>query len=127
MTKILLAEDDVAISNMYKLKFEDDGFSVVQAFDGEEALQKTKVEKPDIVLLDVMMPKKEGTEVLVALKGDPETKDIPVVFLTNLGGRIEDTEAAQALGAEDLIVKSLATPAEVLVKIKEVLGQRKKA
>lgn len=122
--KILLAEDDAAISEMYKIKFEDEGFLVVQAFNGEEAVKKAKEEKPDIILLDVMMPKKEGTAVLVELKGDPDTKGIPVIFLTNLGGRIEDTKAAQELGAVDFLVKSQVTPTEVIAKIKEVLGRK---
>ena len=126
MTKILLAEDDAAIAEMYKLKFEDEGFSVVHAPDGEDALVKAKKEKPDLILLDVVMPKKEGTEVIVDLKADPATKNIPVIFLTNLGGRIEDTQAAQGLGAEDLIVKSTVTPKDVIAKVREVLERREK-
>jgi len=124
MSKILIAEDDVAIAGMYKMKLEDGGFSVVHALDGEEALKKAKEDKPDLILLDIIMPKKEGTEVLVELKGDPATKDIPVIFLTNLGGRIEDTNAAQELGAEDLIVKSMVTPKDVIEKVREVLARR---
>lgn len=125
MAKILLAEDDDALAGMYKMKFEDEGFMVARAANGEEALLMAKSEKPDIILLDVMMPKKEGTEVLIELKGDETTKNIPVIFLTNLGGRMEDTKAAQELGAEDFIVKSLVTPKDVVAKVREVLENRK--
>jgi len=123
MVKVLIVEDDRALAEMYKMKFEDEGFEVRHAEDGVDALIKVKEFKPDIVLLDVMMPKKEGTEVLVELKNDPVLRDIPVIFLTNIGGRVEDTEAAQSLGAEDLLVKSLVTPAEVIAKVREVLAK----
>ena len=69
------------------------------------------------------MPKKDGIEALTDLKADPKTKDIPVIFLTNLGGRVEDTKAAQEMGAEDLIVKSSVVPKEVIAKVKEVLAR----
>ena len=120
MIKVLICEDDAAISEMYKMKFEDEGFSVLQAFDGEETVKKAKEEKPDIILLDVMMPKKEGPQVLLDFKNDEATQGIPVIFLTNIGGRIEDTKAAQELGVEDLIVKSKVIPQDVIVKVREV-------
>lgn len=125
MPKVLLVEDDPAIAEMYKIRFEAEGFSVIRVLDGDEALTISQKELPDIILLDVMMPKKDGTEVLIELKKDPKTKAIPVIFLTNLGGRMEDTKAAQDLGAEDLIFKALTTPQEVVEKIKKVLDKHR--
>lgn len=125
MTKVLLAEDDLAVLEMYKLKFEEEGFTVLSASNGEEAVVKAKQEKPDIIFLDVLMPQKEGHQVLLELKEYEATKNIPVVFLTNLGDRIEDVRAAQELGAEDLIVKAHVTPTEVVAKAKEFLGRQR--
>lgn len=121
MSKILIVEDDSSISEMYKIKFESEGFVVSLAPDGEEGLKKAKAEGPDLILLDVLMPKKDGTETLIELKKDPITKDIPVIFLTNLGGRNEDLTAARELGAEDLVVKAQTTPSEVVEKARAVL------
>lgn len=123
---ILLAEDDQVISEMYTAKFKASGFRVLLAEDGEEAIRLVREEHPDIALLDVIMPKKEGTEVIMEMKADPEVKDIPVIFLTNLGGRTEDTEAGLALGAVDFITKAEVTPQKILDRVMEVLGIKNK-
>jgi len=102
--KILLAEDDDFIQKAYSAGFKQAGFDVVVASDGEEALTKIADEKPDIILLDLVMPKKNGFEVLKEVKSDDALKNIPVLVLTNLG---QDTDVAECkrLGAEDYILK----------------------
>ena len=82
--KILIAEDDPFLSQMYSEKLEMSGYSVILAVDGEEALDKMKLTKPDLLLLDIMMPKKDGFEVLASKSTDDSIKDIPVIVLTNL-------------------------------------------
>lgn len=119
---ILLAEDDFMLAEMYKTKFTKEGFQVFLACDGEEALRVARKHHPDIALLDILMPKKDGIEVAVEMKADSKLQDIPVIFLTNLGGREEDTEAGRALGALDVITKANVTPQKVSDKIKDVLG-----
>lgn len=123
---ILLAEDDPMLADMYKTKFVAEGFHVLLADDGEVALRLAKEGHPDIALLDIIMPKKEGIEVLSDMKEDPEMKDIPVIFLTNLGGRGEDTEAGVALGAEDVITKAQVTPQKIVDRVMSVLKKRGK-
>ncbi|SRR6266481_7678549 len=124
--KILLAEDDAAIAQVYQIKLKSEGFDVVWVPDGEAALIKVREFKPDIILLDVIMPKMEGTEVIIELKKDEELKDIPVIFLTNAGGGgVEDVQAARDIGAEDLIVKASVIPSDVAMKVREVLAKKK--
>jgi two-component system alkaline phosphatase synthesis response regulator PhoP len=120
--KILLAEDDAVLAEMYKTKFTIEGFQVFLAEDGVEALSMARKNHPDIALLDILMPKKDGIEVAVEMKADSKLQDIPIIFLTNLGGREEDTEAGKALGALDVITKAGVTPQKVTDKIKDILG-----
>lgn len=120
--KILLAEDDAVLAEMYKTKFTKEGFQVFLAEDGVEALRVAQKNHPDIALLDILMPKKDGIEVAVEMKADSKLQDIPIIFLTNLGGREEDTEAGHALGALDVITKAGVTPQKVADKVKGVLG-----
>lgn len=120
--KILLAEDEIILAEMYKTKFVQEGFEVFLAGDGEEALQSARKNHPDIVLLDILMPKKDGIEVAVEMKEDPELRNIPIIFLTNLGGREGDEEAGRSLGALDVITKAGVTPQKVADRIKDVLG-----
>ena len=125
MQKILIAEDDPGISDMYKMGFETAGFAVVQAFDGEETLRKAGSEHPDFIVLDILMPKKEGMEVLAELKANVSTRSTPVIILTNLGtGREEDIKIAQEFGAEDMIVKAQTIPSEVVTRVKKILAER---
>ena len=119
-TKILLAEDDKFISRAYKDGLERAGFNLILASDGEEAVKLIKTEKPDLVLLDVIMPLKNGFEVLEEVKKDPETKDIPVIVLSNLG-QDSDIAKGRSLGAVDYLVKANFTMAEVVEKIKKYL------
>jgi len=119
--KILVAEDDQAISIMYKGKLESDGYIVIAASNGADALEFAKKEKPDLVMLDVIMPQLDGFGVLAELKKDPKTKDIPAIMLTNLGTD-EDREKGAKLGAVDYIVKANMTPAQISEKIKKYLS-----
>ena len=118
MSKVLLVEDDSLMVKMYNLKFEHDGFDVDTALDGEEALQKVK-NKPDVIVLDIMLPKIGGTEVLEKIKADPETKDIPVIVLTNLNVTEEDVAKTKDLGAKEILMKTEVTPQEVVDKIRK--------
>jgi len=120
--KILLVEDDVMIVRMYQRKLELEGFKVFLAFNGEEGLEILKKEKPDIILLDIMMPKMNGIEMLKALKKNPATKNIPVIILTNLGDRPEDVTKAKELGAKDYWVKATVSLKEVVERIRQILA-----
>lgn len=118
---VLLVEDDQILVKMYQRKFEKEGFKVLTAFDGEEGLKALQAAepKPNIILCDVMLPKINGFDLLVKIKENPATKEIPVIMLTNLGGATEDRERGNVLGAIDYLVKSDMTPAEVVEKVKE--------
>lgn len=120
--KILVVEDDIQLVDMYRRKFELEGFTIETAEDGEVALTKIKSFKPDLVLLDIMMPKKSGLEVLQDLRKDPNTKDQIVVMLTNLGSE-GTAEKIFMLGATDYIVKADYTPLEVCNRVKEILKE----
>jgi CheY-like chemotaxis protein len=121
MTKLLITEDDPLMSRMYQKIFSFEGYEVVMAADGQEGLDLARQEKPTLILLDVMMPKLNGIQVLEKLKADPETHAIPVVMLTNLAGQ-QDAEAALALGAVKYIVKSEYEPKQVADMVKEILA-----
>ena len=118
--KVLLVEDDKTISLMYKIKIETGGFEVLTADNGADGLSLAKKQKPDIIMLDVILPQLDGFSVLEELKKDASTKNIPVVMLTNLGTE-EDKEKGEKLGATDYLVKASLTPAQVEEKIKQYL------
>lgn len=121
MAKIVITEDDPLMSRMYQKIFSFEGFDVVMAGDGQEGLDKIRETKPTLVLLDVMMPKMNGMQVLEKLKADPDTKSIPVIMLTNLAGQ-QDAEAALEKGAIKYIVKSEHDPKQVADMVKEILA-----
>lgn len=120
MAKILIIEDDPLISRMYEMMFGFEGFEVETAGDGLIGLDKLRKNKPTIILLDVMMPNMNGLEVLDKIKLDPETKNIPVIMLTNLSDE-QDAETALAKGAVKYIVKSDKEPKEIAAMVKEIL------
>lgn len=122
--KILLAEDDKFISRAYQDGFKRAGIEVAPAYNGEEALKKAFSEKPDLILLDLIMPIKNGFEVLSALKLDANLKNIPVVVLSNLS-QDNDIERVKELGAIDFLIKSNLSLKEVIEKIKEHLAKIK--
>ena len=119
--KVLIVDDDAFLSGIYATKLELEGFLVVTARDGEEGLKAAMKEKPDLILLDVLMPKLDGFEVLKRLKADEGTKPIPVIMLTNLGQK-EDIEKGLQDGAVDYLIKAHFVPAEAVDKIKKVLN-----
>jgi DNA-binding response OmpR family regulator len=119
---ILLVEDDVFLSNIYQKKFEMEGFKISTADNGEKGLADAKRKKPDIILLDVLLPKLDGFAVLEKLKEDPATKEIPVILLTNLGQK-DDVEKGLESGAADYLIKAHFKPSEVVDKVKKILQQ----
>jgi len=121
MAKILIVEDDPLMSRLYQKIFTFEKYEVETASDGEEGLDKVRKSKPTLILLDIMMPKMNGLQVLEKLKADPDLKKIPVVMLTNLAGQ-KDAETALAKGAVKYIVKSEYEPKQVADMVKGVLA-----
>lgn len=122
MTKILLAEDDQLISNSLVSALKEAGFEAFPAYDGEEALAKAKSESPDLILLDIMMPKLDGIGVLWELKAQENTAQIPVIVLTNMADMDTISKIMQA-GGKDYLLKSDQSPDDIVKKIKEVLSR----
>lgn len=118
--RVLIIEDDQLIQRMYDKIFSFEKYEVITASDGEEGLEKARTTKPTIILLDVMMPKMNGMEVLEKLKLDPDTKAIPVIMLSNLAGE-NDVETALSKGAVKYIIKSEYDPKEVADMVEEVI------
>jgi len=119
---VLLVEDDTFLSGMYVKKLTLEGFDVQLASDGESGLRQAKAVKPDIILLDIILPKLDGFHVLEGVKQDPATKQIPVIMLTNLGAR-DDVERGLRLGALDYLIKAHFMPSEVVDKVKKILSK----
>jgi CheY-like chemotaxis protein len=120
MKKILIIEDDPLMQRMYQIAFSAGGFDVDIASDGQEGLEKSISSSPNLILLDVMMPKVNGFEVLDRLKNDEITKGIPVIMLTNLSVE-KDAETAVSKGALKYLVKSDYEPNQVLDIVKQIL------
>jgi len=117
---ILLVEDDEFLSELYATKLTLEGFEVIAATDGKKGLKLALEKRPDLVLLDIILPKLDGFEVLKAIKADPTGKDIPVILLTNLSQRDEVNRGLE-LGAVDYLIKAHFMPSEVVKKIKLVI------
>jgi DNA-binding response OmpR family regulator len=122
MTKILAAEDDKLISNSLCEALKAAGFDPTPAYDGEEAVAKAKEIVPDLVLLDIMMPKLDGISVLWELKSNPTTAKIPVVVLTNIGD-VETISKIVEAGAVDYLLKSDQSVDDIIQKVKDVLAR----
>ena len=119
MKKILIAEDEDILLNVLKDRFEAEGWEVTTAKDGVEAMGAINKEpKLDLVLLDLLMPKKDGFEVLKEVRDNPELKNLPIIVLSNLGGD-EDIKKALALGAKDYFVKTQHPMSEIVEKAKK--------
>lgn len=114
---IVLIEDDEILSKVLNAELTDAGFGVFQAFDGEAGLELVRSKRPDLVLLDIILPKKQGFEVLEELKKSPDTQSISIIILTLLG-EDEDIKKGLRLGADDYLVKSSHAVAEVVEKVK---------
>ena len=121
-TKILVAEDDKLISNSLCEALKTAGYEPTPAYDGEESVAKSKELVPDLVLLDIMMPKLDGISVLWELKANPATAKIPVVVLTNIGD-VETISKIVEAGSADYLLKSDQSVAEIVQKVKDVLAR----
>jgi DNA-binding response OmpR family regulator len=119
--KILLVEDDVVLRDVYFSRFENESFNVVVASDGEEALAKAVREMPDLIILDVMMPKISGFDVLDILRSTPETKNTKVVMMTALS-QDSDKARGEKLNVNKYLIKSQVTLEDVVKTVKEVLN-----
>lgn len=119
--RVLFVEDDASVVQMYRLKLELDGYLVDVASDGIAALEKARKAVPDIIFLDIRLPKLDGLAVLEELRADPKTKAIPVVILSNWNEK-ELVERGQQLGALDHLIKSQTTPPKLSLRLKELLG-----
>ena len=120
--EVLLIEDDPAVLEMYRMKLELDGYHVNTAGDGEEGLSRATELKPDIIFLDIRLPKKDGFEVLEGLRGNPDTADIPVIMLSNYGEK-ELVDRGYKLGAHEFLIKAQTTPSSLSEGIGEWLKE----
>jgi CheY-like chemotaxis protein len=118
---VLVVDDDITLLEMYVERIKAEGAIVIDAKDGEEALQKARENKPSVILLDIMMPKINGFEVLTQLKSDPDTADVPIIILSALSDDQRRRQGLQ-LGAADYIVKAETLPIDVIEKIKKVIS-----
>lgn len=121
--KILLVEDDSFLASVYATKFEAEGFDVLLAGDGEQGLKMAEKHLPSIILLDILMPKTDGFEMLRRLKRDQVLARVPVIMLTNLGQK-EDVERCLKEGATDYLIKAHFVPGEAVGKVKKILNIR---
>jgi len=121
MTKIAIIEDDPVISQMYRMKFEADGFEVQLADNGKRGVALVEGFKPDLILLDMKMPGMDGSEALAEIRSHDWGKTIPVIVLTNLGEE-EAPKSLRSLGIHSYIVKADLTPRQVVSHVKEALG-----
>lgn len=119
-TKVAIVEDDIAISQMYRLKFEAEGYAVETAENGRLGLELAEAFKPDIILLDLMMPEMSGDEMLVELRKKSWGKDIVVIILTNMGEE-EAPKVLKELNVHSFIVKAEMTPRQVAERVKSAL------
>jgi len=122
MKTILFIEDESALQKTFGDILKQEGYEIASALDGEVGLRLAKSQKPDLILLDLILPKVHGFEILKQLKEDRETKEIPIIVLTNLEG-ISDIDKAIELGATTYLVKAQYTLEEVVEKIKKALGE----
>ena len=118
--KILLVEDDRSLARMYTTKLEKSGYTVQTVVGGKDCIDVVAVFKPDVILLDIIIPQMDGFAVLQSLKSNPAMKNVVVILLTNLG-QDEDIEKEKSLGAHDYLVKSQFTPAEIVARMEAAL------
>ena len=118
--KVLIVEDDKFLRELIVKKLLGEGYDIVEAIDGEEGIKKIKEEKPDLVLLDLILPGVDGFGVLSQMRDDSSVSSIPVIILSNLGQK-DDVERGLKLGAVDYLIKAHFTPGEIIEKIKNIL------
>jgi len=121
MTKIAIIEDDAVISQMYRMKFESDGFDVQLANTGEAGVSLVEHFSPDIILMDLQMPEMDGATALANIRKNKWGKDVPVIILTNLGEE-EAPKEIRSLGIHSYIVKAELTPRQVVQRVKQALN-----
>jgi len=119
-SKILIIEDDKFLRGLIAQKLKAEGYEVTEAAEGREGLEKVKKEKPNLVLLDLVLPGIDGFEVLKKIKEDPSTSFLPVIILSNLGQK-ESVEKGLKMGAVDYLIKAHFTPTEIIEKVKNNL------
>lgn len=122
--KVLIVEDDVVLSKMYQKKFELEGFQVAAVYSGGEGIVAAQREKPDVILLDIMMPAMDGFSVTKALNEDEVTRKIPVIILTNLGTSQIFIDEAKRLGVKEYLIKYKTSTSQVIETIKKVLEKK---
>jgi PleD family two-component response regulator len=120
--KILLIEDEKIMVNLLRRKLVEEGYDFFVAYDGEEGLFKMKETKPDLILLDMVMPKMGGFEVMEAMSKDEELKRIPVIIISNSGQPVE-LDRAKELGVKDWLIKTEFDPQEVIDKVVKQIGK----
>jgi DNA-binding response OmpR family regulator len=118
--KVLIIEDEKDLRFFIARALKEEGFEVIEAIDGEEGIEKAKKEKPDLILLDLLLPGISGYEVLIRIKKDPELEIIPVLILSNLGQQ-EEIEKGLKLGAVDYLIKANFTLNEIIERIKKII------
>ena len=121
--KILIIEDDKFLRELISQKVAKEGYQVTEAVDGEDGAKKAKEEKPDLVLLDLILPGIDGFEVLSSIKEDPTIAQVPVIIFSNLGQK-DDVERGLKLGAVDYLIKAHFMPSEVVAKIKDLAKKK---
>lgn len=122
MTKVLIAEDDRFLMSAYRVKFMKSGFELLQASDGIETMDILNTHPVDVVLLDLIMPRKDGFAVLTEMQRDPKLKKVPVIIASNLGQK-EDLDKALSLGAADYVVKSDLSMDDLIEKVKHLVAK----
>jgi len=120
MKEILLIEDDPFLIDIYTTKLKDSGFLVEVASDGKQALEKVKAKKPDLVLLDIVLPKVSGWEILRKMKAEANLKNLKIIILSNLGQK-EEVEKGMDLGVAKYLIKAHYTPSQVVEEIKKII------
>lgn len=118
--KILIVEDDKFLRELISQKLMKEGYDIAEAVDGVKGVEAVKSEKPDLVLLDLILPELDGFGVLAKVKEDPQASQIPIIILSNLGQK-DDIEKGLKLGATDYLIKAHFTPNEIVDKIKTIL------
>lgn len=121
MPRILFIEDEPDHIALYKTKLEMEGFEFVSALNSQETLAALAQARPDLILLDILLPGENGLDILDKLKKNPQAKDIPIIIFTNYD-KEEFKERASNLGANDFVLKAEVTPQEMVEKIREILG-----
>jgi len=120
MKKILIVEDDQFLMDIYATKLREEGFEVIEATNGEVALEKLRESQPDLILLDIILPIKEGFEILKEIKNDEKFKNLPVIIISNISQR-DVIKKSLSLGAVKYLVKADYTPSQIVKEIKKIL------